>query len=86
MKVKYFKATKQTHRFRENQKVWVRYEHANHTDIFYKFRGNGRWVCGVCDRWAVFIGDIKEIDVEDSFADKIHGDHKKERHAEYKHQ
>ena len=63
MKVKYFKAIKQTHRFRENQKVWIRHEHSNHLDIFYKFRGYGKWVHGVCDRWAIFIGNIKEIDV-----------------------
>ena len=73
MNVKYFKSKKQTKRFRENQKVWIRYEYGNHLQLFFKWRGNGRWVTGICDKFAPFVGEIKTIDVDESFAKRIHG-------------
>ena len=73
MEVKYFKSTAKTNRFKQNQKVWVRYEFANHLDLFFRWRGNGRWVTGTCDKFAPFVGNIKAIDVDNSFADRIHG-------------
>jgi hypothetical protein len=76
--VKMFKAKKQTKRFRKNQKVWVTKSFANYAYIRFKWRGNGRYVNGVIDKWnwsakANFntsIGEegFKEIMVSKSFA------------------
>ena len=74
--VKYFKATKKTNRFNENQKVWIRHEFANHLWLFFKYRGKGRCIEGICDKFSNFVGEIKTIDVDDNFADRIHGNFK----------
>jgi len=71
--VQYFKAAKQTHRFNENQKVWVRCNLANHLEIWFKFRGKGRYVTGTADKFALYVGEIKTIKVDDDFADRIEG-------------
>jgi hypothetical protein len=71
--VEYFHAAKQTHRFNENQKVWVSLNCANHMYIYFKWRGKGRYVSGVIDRFDKSIGEIKSIDVDDAFAERIEG-------------
>ena len=51
MLVKMFRAKKQTKRFKKNQKIWVIYDSANHAFIRFKWRGNGRYVNRVIDKW-----------------------------------
>ena len=72
-KVEYFKAAKRTNRWNENQKVWVRHRFANHLWVWFKWRGKGRYVSGVVDRFANCVGEINEIEVDDSFARRIAG-------------
>lgn len=75
MKIQMFKAKRQTNRFNENQKVFIRNNYANHLDVVYKYRGKGRrYVTGTCDKFANFVGEIKTIDVQDSFAKIILGE------------
>lgn len=69
--VKYFKATKNTNRFRQNQNVWITSEFANHLYIRFKYRANGRYVNGIADKFAPYVGEIRSIDVEKSFADRL---------------
>ena len=71
MFVKYFKAQRQTHRFRKNQKVWIRLEFANDLWIRFRWRGSGRYVDGVIDKFAKEVGELKEIDVDEAFAKRI---------------
>ena len=71
MKVQYFKAQKQTRRFKKNQKVWIELHCANHLYIWFKWRGRGRYVSGVVDKFAKCVGEIKEIEVNDDFAKRI---------------
>ena len=71
--VQYFKAQRQTHRLNSNQKVWVSYSHANHLNIYYRFRGSGRYVRGTIDRWSKPVGELRIIDVDDEFAKRIRG-------------
>jgi hypothetical protein len=70
-KIKYFKTTKQTNRFSKNQKVWVVSEQANHLYIVFNYRGKGRYVKGVADKFAKYVGDLKEIDIQPSFAKRL---------------
>lgn len=70
-KVQYFKSIKKTNRFNKNQKVWIRYNFANHLYLFFRWRGNGRWINGICDKLAPFVGKIKTIEVDDIFANRI---------------
>jgi hypothetical protein len=63
MKVQYFKATRDTHRFRKNQKVWIDVNHANHLTIRFRWRGSGRTVMGTIDKLHKSVGEIKEISV-----------------------
>lgn len=72
MKVEYFRAQKQTHRFRKNQKVWISYNYDNHLDIYFRWRGKGRYVRGTMskDQDSV-IGEIKSIEVSEEFAKRI---------------
>ncbi|RLD85288.1 MAG: hypothetical protein DRJ07_03380 [Bacteroidetes bacterium] len=72
--IQYFKSKKHTHRFRKNQKVWIRYANANHLELFFKFKGKGRWIKGICDKFALWVGEIKTISVEDKFANFILGE------------
>jgi hypothetical protein len=73
--VKMFKATRSTNRFNKNQAVWVSFDHANHLDIYFKFRGSGRYVRGVIDKSSPVVGEIKSIDVDGEFASRITGEH-----------
>ncbi len=72
MIVQMFKAAKQTRRFRKNQKVWITWQHGNHLDIRFKWRGRGRFVHGTIDHYAPAVGLIREIDVSDSFGRQLH--------------
>ena len=74
MKVELFRAKKQTHRFRENQKVWIRNRYANHLEIWHRFRGNKRYVSGVIDKQASAVGSIHEIDVDEAFGARVRGE------------
>ena len=73
MQAQYFKATKRTRRFNENQKVWIRYAFSNHMEVWFKWRGRGRYVSGLVGRWHPCVGEIKVIDVDDAFAQRIAG-------------
>jgi hypothetical protein len=73
MTVQYFKATRDTHRFRANQKVWIRMAYANSLEVWFKWRGSGRYVSGTADRFAKAIGEIKEIEVSDAFGERVCG-------------
>jgi len=70
-KVEYFKAARRSNRFRENQKVWVALNAANHLYIWYRFRGKGRYVKGLIDKESSAISVIFEIDVSDDFAERV---------------
>ena len=80
-KVKLFKAQKQTKRFRKNQKVWVTADFGNHAYIRFKWRGSGRYVNGVIDKWnwtseggwnkVIGADGFKDIEVDDEFAKRI---------------
>lgn len=74
MKVSIFKAACQTHRFRKNQKVWVREMCQNHMVVWYRFRGKNRYVEGTVDRWATCVGPVAEIDVDEAFWQRIKGE------------
>ena len=71
--VQYFRAAKTTHRFNKNQKVWIRCRHQNHLQIWFKFRGKGRYVSGIAGRFEPYVGEIKTIEVDDEFADRVEG-------------
>jgi len=71
MKVQYFKARRSTNGINANQRVWIRQAFANHLYIWHKWRGCGRYVSGICSRFAPHVGEIKEIDVPDEFAKRI---------------
>jgi hypothetical protein len=71
MKVKYFKAPKDTHRFRGNQIVWIVSRHQNYVDIKFKWRGSGRYTKGVED--IEHVSNIKEIEVTENFFKFITG-------------
>lgn len=70
-KIQYFKATKTTNRFNKNQKVWIVRNHSNYLHVFFKWRGNGRYVTGDCDKYANCVGEIKEIEVSEDFYNRI---------------
>ena len=67
MEAEYFKAKKSTHRFRENQKVWIQHNFGNHMMIRFKWRGSGRYVTGTIDKFATCVGEIKTIEVDEDF-------------------
>jgi hypothetical protein len=71
MKISFFKSKKITHRFRENQKVWIRYQYGNHLDIVFRWRGKGRYVGGRIDRERPEIGEIHTIEVDDEFGRRM---------------
>ena len=72
-----FKSKNKTHRFNKNQKVWIQYRYANHSDIVFKWRGKGRYVRGKIDNWGTksvdYRYDLKQIEVTDKFYDFITG-------------
>ena len=71
MKVQYFKAQEESNRYRKWQKVWVRLNCANHLYTYHKWRGNGRYVEGIIDKFSPLIGEIKTIEVDSDFAERI---------------
>lgn len=71
MKIKYFKALKNTRRFRANQQVWISKEYANHMEIVFRWRGKGRYVTGIIDKHSPCVGEIKMIQVVETFIHKI---------------
>ena len=71
--VKMFKATRATRLINANQRVFVSFNHANHMDIYFKVRGRGRYVHGVIDKGSSAVGEIKEIEVADDFAERVSG-------------
>ena len=71
----YFKAAKNTKRFRQNQKVWIRSARGNHLIIRFKYKGCSRYVNGVIDLYSSVIDSFKKIEVEDSFFKRIKGDY-----------
>ena len=71
MKIEYFKATKKTRRFNKNQKVWISLNCANHLYINFKWRGKGRYVRGIIDKHIPTVGEIKEIEVDKIFGERI---------------
>jgi len=80
MKIRMFKAKKQTHRFRKNQKVWITDDFGNHMFIRFKWRGSGRYVSGVIGKWdsqyngwnkAIGQDGLKEIEVSEGFGKRI---------------
>ena len=71
-KIQYFKAQKDTKRFRKNQKVWVCWRLNNHLEIYSKWRGSGRYTYSTIDRWDnKAVGELKEIEVTDEFYKKV---------------
>ena len=71
-KIQYFKALKNTKRFRKNQKVWVCIRHANHLEVYSKWRGKGRYTYSTLDRWdSGVVGELKEIEVDDEFHKRV---------------
>lgn len=73
MEVQYFKATKQTHRFNKNQRVWIRLHSGNSLYIWFKWRGSGRYATGIIGTNHPSVGEIKTIEVSDDFARNIKG-------------
>ncbi len=69
--VKYFKATKKTKRFNANQKVWIIFDCANHLCVRFKYRGKGRYVNGIADKFAKYVGEIKTIKVSKEFVNRL---------------
>jgi len=74
--IKMFKSNKTTKSINLNQDVWVVNDYANHLDIRYKFRGKGRYVNAIIDKWNhkgtsynQIIGEngLKEIEVDEEF-------------------
>jgi len=51
MEVQYFKAQKDTKRFKKGQKVWIRYRDANCLQVWSKWRGSGRYTQSTITRW-----------------------------------
>lgn len=72
--VQYFKVQKQTARFRDGQKVFIRHLFPNYMWIRFKHRGNGRYVNGRISNHSKAVGDIKSIQVDSSFAKRITGE------------
>jgi hypothetical protein len=69
--VQMFKAPKDSHRFRKGQKVWVKCMAANHMEIWFKWRGKGRYVSGIIDKQNPNVGKIMTLDVDAEFKERI---------------
>lgn len=73
MFLRFFKAQKQTKRFRKNQKVWVVHDFSNHLHIRFKWRGKGRYVIGIISKDSQVIGEMREIEVANDFGCRVLG-------------
>jgi len=71
MEVQYFKAQEKNNRFNKCQKVWIKLNCANHLLIYHRWRGNGRYVEGTIDKFSPLVGEIKSIDVDANFEERI---------------
>lgn len=71
-----FKASKNTRRFRKNQRVWVRAGFANHSCIRFKYRGSGRYVNGVIDNYSKVITAFEKFEVDEEFYNRVKGNDK----------
>lgn len=69
-----FRATKDSHRFTQNQKVFVAHDYGNCLDIWHRWRGKGRFVRGRIDAASPLIGVIRTIEVDAEFAKRIRGE------------
>ena len=71
--ISYFKALKETRRFRKNQKVWIVHEYGNFCIIKFRYRGSGRYVSGILNKenQTVANATFKEITVHEDFYNKI---------------
>jgi len=71
MILKMFKAAKETHKYRKNQKVWIESEYPNHLLVRFKWRGDGRYVSGTQDKHSCCVGEIHEVEVDEEFGNRI---------------
>ena len=70
--VRMFKMPFRTRHFNANQKVWVQMmTGACAARCIGKFRGSGRYVCAWVNWRAKDNPEIKQIEVEDDFAERI---------------
>ena len=71
--ISYFKALKETRRFRKNQKVWIVHEYGNFCIIKFRYRGSGRYVSGILNKenQTVANATFKQITVHEDFYNKI---------------
>ena len=67
-----FKAQVDTKRFRKNQRVWVTEEYGNFCQVYFKYKGRGRYVHGLLNKEDKSIGccTFKEIEVTEEFYNK----------------
>lgn len=70
-----FRATKDSHRFTKNQKVFVYCDCGNYLLIYHRWRGKGRFVYGKIDVTSPLIGEIRKIEVDAAFAKRVQGSH-----------
>ena len=79
VKILYFKAKKRTKRFKKNQKVWVIEDCGNHAYIVFRYRGKGRYVTGIINKYKSSFGynnaigedGFKEIEVNEKFYNNL---------------
>ena len=45
--------------------------HANHLEIKFNWRGSGRMVNGIVDKFASCVGEIKEMEIDKKFYKRI---------------
>ena len=72
--VQCFKSAVETNRFRKNQTVWIRGNYANHLEVYFRWRGSGRYVSGTLDKFSKCVGEIKSMEVDSVFASRITGE------------
>ena len=70
VKVRLFRAARDSHRWRANQKVWIELLCANHMYVRFRWRGRGRYVRGIVDRFTCAVGEIKTIGIDRDFAER----------------
>ena len=72
MEVQYFKAKQSSNGINKNQKVWIVQDAGNYLLVWHKWRGKGRAVKGEMEKTNPVVGEIKSIEVDACFANKIH--------------